>query len=115
LLLSDSERSKISFPKPLSNASESESDMEFDYALYNFLRNFRFSVKDAKHFVVGVCIRNFIFSSLHSFFFEGRNFYGVGSKSLQEYLERMMSILESKGTPNFFSTHPHTSHRHTLY
>jgi hypothetical protein len=53
--------------------------------------------KQTKDLVVESVVHNLITSMLHKHFFEGGHFFGVGSKTLREHLETMLSKLVAGG------------------
>lgn len=72
-------------------------DSACDAALLAFLRNSRLSDGDARSFVVENHLRNLVLILIHIHFFDGRFFFGVGSDTIREYLDRMITILIEDG------------------
>ena len=52
---------------------------------------------DARDYVVDIILHNLIALLVHKYFFKGGHFFGVGSKTLHEYLESMFSKLVAGG------------------
>jgi hypothetical protein len=81
-------------PKNLTQKN-SESDIHPD--LLELLRNRQYSDRDAKNFVIEFVLRTLIFTIIHSHFFDGRTFFGIGSDHLRANLERMIDVLRAGG------------------
>jgi len=60
-----------------------------------FLYNLSF--KNAKEIIAEFFIRNMILNVLHTHFFDGDNFFGIGSELHRAYMERMLSELIASG------------------
>jgi hypothetical protein len=76
------------------------SKLTVDLELLTFLINHRdrFSDDEATLFVVEFIFRSLIFTIIHTHFFDGRNFFGIGSDHLRANLDRMMDELLAGGT-----------------
>lgn len=68
-----------------------------DTVLLAFIRNSQLSDQNARNVVVENHLRNLIFSLLHIHFFDGNFFFGVGSETLRENLDRMIMLLIAGG------------------
>jgi hypothetical protein len=91
---------KRSIPTSKPSYSESEkkpTEKDCDKNLLRYLIESRLSDHIAIDFVVEFPLRNLIITLLHTHFFEGDRFFGVGSESLCSHLERMMSELIAGG------------------
>jgi hypothetical protein len=88
---------------PPSDPDRNPPKLNTDAALLAFLNNSRLSDGNARVFVVEFLLRNLIISALHTHFFEGRHFFGVGNESLHAYLERMMTELIAGGRSLYFN------------
>ena len=89
------------FPSPVLRDS-ADPEVALDDVLVDFMMDQQLSAKVARGFVVGVYLRQTIFRTLHKSFFEGRFFYGVGSEIYGQFLDAIMSKLESEGTDLLF-------------
>ena len=69
-----------------------------DPAIITFLNNFELSGAHAKVCVVEFLLRDAIFASLHTCFFDGVFFFGVGSNTHRVYLDSVMRELIADGT-----------------
>ena len=73
------------------------SDTNLDTPLQFLLdENSRLS-DESKDFVVEIILVNLIITLLHKHFFKGEHFFGVGSETLYDYLETMLSKLVADG------------------
>lgn len=68
-----------------------------DAALLEYLRKSKLSDRDARAFVIDNHLRNLILTLVHIHFFKGEIFFGVGSETLREYLDRMITVLVEDG------------------
>lgn len=68
------------------------------FTLPHFLLDPQLST-NAKDAVVECFLKDRVFSLIYQSYFEGENFYGVGSNILRYYLESMLSILVEQGKP----------------
>ena len=73
-----------------------------DLSFLSFIRKHSIRVENA--WVIGVefCLKNSIFAIVYAHFFEGDNFFGVGSETRRAWLETMLSGLYSMGDFFFF-------------
>ena len=72
----------------------------FDYSLLNFFQRYRLSLSSARKYVVEIYIRNTILDAIHTQFFDGHHFFGVGSETYHAIVEQFMSALLSNGKPS---------------
>lgn len=73
-----------------------------DPTLLSYLNGHPFSDANARVLVVEYLLRNMIFVRLHAHYFDGVFFSGVGSDSLQVFLERLMAeFIEGGMSQNF--------------
>ena len=68
-----------------------------DALVIDFLTKYPLSVVNAREFLVDFILRDSIFNSLHSSFFDGNYFFGVGSETLHSLLEEMILIMIANG------------------
>jgi hypothetical protein len=68
-----------------------------DTVLLGLINNHGFSAVEARDFVIEFLLRNALFASLYTNFFDGKYFYGVGSESLGKHLDRLMAELIAGG------------------
>jgi hypothetical protein len=73
-----------------------------DPTLLSYLNGHPFSDANARVLVVEYLLRNMIFVRLHAHYFDGVFFSGVGSDSLQVFLERLMAEFIEGGTSQNF-------------
>ena len=66
-------------------------------ALGRFLMGHRLTDADARDLVTEFLLRNLVFSLLHTHYFDGDFFWGVGSDSLRMHLESIMTELFATG------------------
>ena len=79
------------------NLSQNHSESEIHPELLELLRNRQYSDRDARNFVIEFVLRTLIFTIIHSHFFDGRTFFGIGSDHLRANLERMIDDLRAGG------------------
>lgn len=94
---SESSISPFKYPKPL--------ETEINQGLFSFLANYDFNDHSAIEYVVEYVVRNMIFTSIHFQFFEGKFFFGVGSRPIREYLDRLMSAMIGMGKSLKYISH----------
>ena len=79
-----------------------------DQGLLTYLTEHCSTAEDAWNTTIDFFLRNIIFSLIHTYFFDGEFFFGVGSDIHRQYLDRLMSQLMASGmlskisVPNFF-------------
>lgn len=71
--------------------------LKIDDTLLQIINKYRLSERNARILVVEFYLRNLIITSIHSHFFEGEHFFGVGSESLRGNLDHMMNELIVNG------------------
>jgi hypothetical protein len=73
-----------------------------DASLLAFLNNSNLSDRNARDFVIKNHLRCHIFNLLYTHFFDGQFFSGVGSETLRETLDHMITLLMDGGKlPSF--------------
>ena len=87
---------KLLYPSPKRKRHRA-SDTNLDTPLQFLLDESAQLSNDAMGLVVEIILLNLIFTLLHKHFFNGEHFFGVGSDTLYEYLETMLSKLVAGG------------------
>lgn len=87
---------KLLYPSPKRKRHRA-SDTNLDTPLQFLLDESAQLSNDAMGLVVEIILLNLIFTLLHKHFFSGEHFFGVGSDTLYEYLETMLSKLVAGG------------------
>lgn len=65
--------------------------------LFMFIKEEQLSAGDAWNIVVDYILRNALYSAIHTNFFDGQFFFGVGTESYRLYLDRLMNELVESG------------------
>ena len=103
-ILDGAKRSKLSYPSPRKHRRDSDipTKPDSDSTLLQYLLDSCPLSDHSRDLVVDFILHNLILTLVHKYFFKGSQFFGIGSETLHEYLETMLSKLVAGGKFLFF-------------